>query len=233
MITRRTIITILTIALILLLNLQTGSRSAMASSETLGATVKIGTLGPGVEVSGAIIDGLRIRGGFNYLTYSFDSTIGDIDYEFEPEFNSISAILDWHPFGGGFHVSGGLFLNNNVIGATGVISGSAIPSEFSQYAAYRTLVSISGDVEFNPVAPYLGIGWRSNSGEPGLGFACELGVMFQGAPDVTGLRVNGPIDINGISEVRAFLADQEKEIEDELEPYQYYPVASVMLIYNF
>ena len=205
----------------------------ISAEEGFGTSVKIGTLGAGVELSTAISDDLRIRGGLNYLTYSFDSEISNIDYEFEPEFNSISLLLDYHPFGGSFFLSGGAFLNNNNVQVTGTIGKDKIPSIYSQYAFAADLANISGDVEFQPVAPYLGLGWRSNKGQDGWGIACDLGVMFQGSPDVTNLQINAPIDLNNRQEVQTFLKEQEQEIEDELERFKYYPVASLMLLYNF
>ena len=63
--------------------------------------------------------------------------------------------------------------------------------------------------------------------------ALDLGVLFQGAPDVTNLQVNAPVDVNDVPEVRAFLNEQEEEIEDDLNAFQYYPVVSLMLTYNF
>ncbi|MCP3890365.1 MAG: hypothetical protein GY702_16070 [Desulfobulbaceae bacterium] len=203
------------------------------AEEGFGISVKGGTLGVGAELSTTLSDNFRLRGGLNYLTYSFDTEISDIDYEFEPEFNSISLLLDYHPFGGSFFLSGGAFLNNNNVPVSGSMGKDKVPSAYSQYNSATDLVNISGDVEFQPVAPYLGLGWRSKKGEKGWGFACDLGVMFQGAPEVNDLRINAPVDVNGLPEVQEFLKEQEQEIEDELERFQYYPVASIMFLYNF
>ena len=204
------------------------------AGEGLGLTVKGGTLGGGVEISASLLENTRLRGGINYLSgYSFDSNISDIDYEFETDFNSFSLLLDWHPFSGSFFLSGGALINNNSISATGTIDEGVVPSGFSAYSHYVDMVSVSGDVEFATFAPYLGIGWRTNNGESGWGLACELGVLFQGEPEVNNLRVNGPVDINSNEAVQQFLAEQESEIEDELEYFRYYPVASLMLTYNF
>ncbi len=204
-----------------------------SAGEALGVAVKAGTLGVGAEISSALLPNTRLRGGFNYLTYEFDSTISDIDYEFEPEYNSVSLVLDVHPFNGAFFISGGAYFNNNTVDVTGSIDRGVVPADYSRYAFLADLVSISGDVEFNPIAPYAGIGWRSNSDSSGWGFAVEFGVLYQGAPDVKNLRVNAPIDVSGIDDVQRFLAEQEKEIEDELDWFEFYPVASAMLTYHF
>ncbi len=210
-----------------------GSLPDARADEGLGLGVKAGTLGAGIELSASLINNTRLRGGFNYLTYSFDSTISDIDYDFESEFNSFSVMLDWHPFGNSFFLSGGAYFNNNSISVSGTASDDSIGSLSPQLGALTDLVSISGDVEFAPVAPYAGLGWRSNNSDSGWGISLDLGVLFQGTPDVTNLRLNAPVDVNQFAEVQDFLAEQEKEIKDDLDIFQFYPVATLMLIYHF
>ena len=210
-----------------------GFTSAVKADEGIGIDVKAGTMGVGAEISASLIPHTRIRGGINYLIWEFDSTIGDVDYTFEPEFNSISALFDVHPFGGAFFLSGGLYFNNNSVGVAGTLPPENFPAGYQDFTFLSDLVSVTGDVEFNPVAPYVGLGWRSNSNETGWGIGLELGVLYQGAPDVTNLRVNAPVDVNDIDEVQQFLAEQEQEIEDELSWFQWYPVASLLLTYHF
>jgi hypothetical protein len=210
-----------------------GSVQTGSANESLGFGAKIGTLGVGAEVSVALIPNTRLRSGFNFLRFSFDSTISDINYDFDTEFNSIPILFDVHPFGGTFFLSGGIVLNNNNVGVKGSVSPGSLDPEYQQYDFLADQITISGDVEFLPVAPYAGLGWRTNSNESGWGFEAELGVLFQGAPDVSKLRVNAPIDVNATPEVQLFLAEQANEIEDELSWFQYYPVASLMLTYHF
>ena len=66
----------------LLYSLLPGFSTKGYASEGIGVGVKAGTLGLGVEVSTSLLPNTRLRGGFNYLSYSFDSTIASIDYEF-------------------------------------------------------------------------------------------------------------------------------------------------------
>ncbi len=203
------------------------------AKEGLGIDAKIGTMGVGAEISASIIPNTRLRGGLNYLIWDFESTIDEINYDFETEFNSIPVLLDIHPFGGSFFLSGGVFFNNNTIGVEGTVPPESFPAQYQAYDFLADQVSISGDVEFMPVAPYVGLGWRTNNDNSGWGLGLELGVLYQGAPDVTNLRVNAPIDVNDIDEVQQFLAEQESEIEDELSWFEFYPVASLILSYHF
>jgi len=217
---------------LLLISIAAFTTSAYAD-EGLGIDVKIGTMGAGAEISAALVPNTRIRGGINYLTYEFDSTIDSIDYTFDTSFNSISALLDVHPFGGTFFLSGGVYFNNNSVDVTGSLPPESFPVDYQSFNFLADYISISGEVEFLPVAPYVGLGWRSNSGEPGWGFGVELGVLYQGAPDVKNLRINAPVDVNEVDDVQLFLKQQEADIEDELSWFEWYPVASLMLTYHF
>jgi hypothetical protein len=204
-----------------------------SADEGFGLDVKAGTMGVGAEISASLVPNIRIRGGINYLVYEFDSTIDEIDYNFDTQFNSISAILDIHPFGGSFFLSGGAYFNNNKVEVDGSLPQENFPAAYQSLSFLADYLSVSGDVEFLPVAPYFGLGWRSNNNETGWGIGLELGVLYQGAPDVTNLRLNAPVDINDIGDVQLFLKQQEQEIEDELSWFEWYPVAALMLTYHF
>lgn len=204
-----------------------------ADTGDVQVALKGGTLGVGAEVGIGLTDSLTLRGGANYLKFNFDSTIDKVDYNMEPELTNGSLLLDWHPFANGFRLTGGVYLNDNKINVDGTFRKDLIPGEYQQYAAYTDMVHVKGSVDFNPVAPYAGLGWTSNRGEKGWGIDLDLGVMFQGSPEVSDLYTESPYDLDSYPEVRGFLAEQRQAIEDDLDGFQYYPVASITLKYNF
>lgn len=200
------------------------------AGETLGVGVHLGTLGAGGEISFSVLENTRFRVGLNYLDFTLDGESNDVDYDFDTQLRSFSLLLDYHPFGSAFFLSGGAYINNNEVGVAGTFDSGEVPNALSPYVNQATVMA---DVDFNTFAPYIGIGWRSNNGDSGWDIACNFGVMFQGAPDVGNLRVEAPVDINSISAVQDYLAEEEKEIEDDLSWFEYYPVASVQLVYHF
>ena len=211
-----------------------GSEAALAATGDVGIGAKAGTLGAGLEMTFALQDDLALRGGINYIKFDFDSTISEIDYTMEPEFTNLTMLLDWHPFSGAFRLTGGFSLNDNKVNLDGTVSRDAIPSQYSQYAYLTDLVHIQGSVDFNSFAPYAGIGWSSNHGESGWGVSCDFGVLFQGAATVSDLSVVTNVDYSRFQgEVNGYLDEQKKEIQDELDKYEYYPVASIILTYTF
>ena len=210
------------------------SQGVMAASGDVGIGAKAGTLGAGVEVIFGLQDDLNLRGGINYIKFDFDSTISRVDYTMEPEFKNMTVLLDWHPFSDAFRLTGGFSLNDNTVNLDGSVSRALIPSQYSQYAYLTDMVSVQGSVEFNGFAPYAGIGWSSSHGESGWGVSCDFGILFQGAATVSDLSVVTGVDYGGFqAEVDGFLEKQKKEIQDELDKYEYYPVASIMLNYHF
>ena len=91
--------------------------------------------------------------------------------------------------------------------------------------------TLSGDVEIDGIAPYIGIGW----GDPmdrskRWGFYCDFGVVFTDSPDVT-LSANGTLASDPA--FQANLAKERNEIEDDLEPFKFYPVISLGVYYRF
>ncbi len=219
------------------------SQASAEEQGNIGVGVKAGTLGVGAEVDLGLNEILHLRGGANYLQFSFDSTISNIDYEMEPEFKNFSLLLDVYPFSGSFRITGGIFINNNEIDLTGSPRGDglwanySIPSEYSFAEPLKDTIKVNGTVEFNTFAPYVGIGWNSNvEQEKGWGVSFEMGVLFQGAPTVSSLTATAaaPLDAYADNPIVLQVLEQEKKaIEDDLENFQYYPVASLMLHYTF
>ncbi|NOQ46701.1 MAG: hypothetical protein GQ559_08540 [Desulfobulbaceae bacterium] len=217
--------------------------SCLAEQGNLDIGVKGGTLGGGVEMGVGLTDNLNLRAGVNYLKFSFDSTISNIDYEMEPEFKNGSLLLDWYPFSGVFRLTGGMFINNNEISLSGkprldtYLAGFEVPAEYAHLEYLADTVRVNGTVDFNTLAPFVGIGWNSNRERTqGWGIACELGVLFQGAPSVSTLSATADEPLGSYADhpVVVSALDQERQaIEDDLENFQYYPVASIMLNYTF
>ncbi len=220
-----------------------GAQPALAEEGRVAMGIRGGTLGGGIELGVGLTDTVTLRAEANYLKFSFDSTISNIDYEMEPEFANGALLLDWYPFAGVFKLTGGLFYNGNEIKLTGsprrdtYLSGFEIPAQYAHLEYLADTVRVHGTVEFNTFAPYLGIGWNSNRERaPGWGIALELGVLFQGAPNVTSLSATAAEPLGSYASHPAVLQALEEErlaIEDDLESYQYYPVASLTLNYTF
>jgi hypothetical protein len=87
---------------------------------------------------------------------------------------------------------------------------------------------LKGEVDFRPVAPYIGIGWGNALGkEERWGILTDLGIAFTGLPDIE-LSATGPDPT-----IQAEIAKEERDIQDELDAFKFYPVLSISLFYRF
>jgi hypothetical protein len=175
---------------------------------------------------------LNARLGIQGFSYDEDGIETDnVNYDADLKLFSGLLTADWFPFHGGFRLSAGLLANGNELDLTGRPSaGSTFNINGVPFAAAE-VGSLQGNVDFNSIAPYLGIGWGNPFSSGGnWSFNCDLGVAFQGSPDVT-LTANGPAANN--SDFLANLEAERRDLENEVDDFQYYPVVSLGITYRF
>ena len=191
--------------------------------------LKAGLLGPGLEIERSFTDTISIRAGINYFDYDYDGTEDDIDYDFELQLMTFSVFLDWHPFKGSFRLTGGVMYNGNELDAKAK-SATTFDIGDNTYPGNQ-VGTLTGEIDFNDFAPYVGLGWNTAFGKDGhWGFTFELGVMFQGSPTAN-LSATGPIASD--PGFQADLAKEENNLQDDLDNFEYYPVISIGFNYRF
>ena len=224
--------TFVLLALLSLLALPAGAQVAI--------TGKAGTLGIGAELSLGLTPQLDGRLGVNGFSYSDPNReASNIEYDADARLRTATALLDWHPGGRGFRLTGGAVWNGTRV------DGHSRPSASGTYEIGGVQVPVAivqrldARADFNPVAPYAGLGW----GNPihsarRAGFALDLGVIFQGRADVKLTPVipqSSPINTTpGAREaLDILLSREEQDLEDEASDYDLYPVVSLGFWYRF
>ncbi len=203
--------------------------SSYAYSGDNSISIKAGLLGAGMEVGRSFSDSISGRIGVNYFTYDYSATESDIEYNFDLSLKSLSVLLDWHPFQGSFRISGGVLYNGNKIEADAKSSDTYDIGD-KTYTAEQ-VGTLDGKIDFDAVAPYLGLGWDTSFGKKnGFGFLFEIGAIYQGSPKAD-LSASGPIA--GNQEFIDNLAKEESNLQSNLDDFKYYPVATVGLSYRF
>jgi hypothetical protein len=193
-----------------------------------GAAIKIGSTGLGAEVTTSLSGKLNLRLGGNFFNYSYSGTDGDIDYDYDLKLKSFSGLIDLHPSGGSFRLSGGLLANRNALDAAGTSTGSYSIGNGSYTRAQ--VGTLSGRIEFKKAAPYAGLGFGNGAKGKGLGFVFDLGVVFQGSPRVS-LAANGPAA--GSSQFQNDLRLEQSSLQEDLKVFRYYPVLALGLSFKF
>lgn len=189
----------------------------------------ISTLGIGLDAGLRLSETFGLRFGGNWLNLSFDRTVDDVDYDADATLASLGALVDVHPFEGGFRLTGGLRFNFNQAELTGRPNDDVTIGD--QTFAASDVGVLEGDVSFDPVAPYLGLGYGATLLEGALTIGFDLGVMYQGRADVD-LDAEGGV-LEGDPVLEANLQEEEDDIEDDLADYQFYPVVGLAVIYRF
>lgn len=204
----------------------------------VGIAGTAGTLGAGIELSFGGSRQIQGRIGIHGYNYSDRREVSDIQYDAEANLRTATGFLDWHPGGHGFRLTGGLVYNGTDV------TGSSLPPASGFYDIGDVLVPASllegldADVDFDPIVPYAGLGWgRAPGSGGGFGLTLDLGVMFQGEGEVTltpripaGSPLNDPLARQAL---QILIDREERDLQEDVNDYDLYPVVSLGISYRF
>ncbi|MEM7570803.1 MAG: hypothetical protein AAF337_13510 [Pseudomonadota bacterium] len=210
----------------------TVSLPAAAEMERRGPTLtlKVGSNGLGAEVTYGLSHIVRVRAGGYGFKAGFDATTTDVDYDLDLRLLSGAGYLDVHPFGGRFRLTAGLVYNANRADATGQVNQELVFGDNTFSPAQ--VGTIEGAVDFRRWSPYAGIGWGSPlTKESNWAFEADVGVLFQGRPEVSLMSVGGELSADPV--LMNAVADEEAELQDDIDFFRFYPVVSLGVAYTF
>ena len=196
----------------------------------MSVVLQAGTPGLGLQVQNSYGEYLGIRGVYNTFSIDYDRRVEGVDYDVDFELDNFGLMVDWHPFKNGFRISAGIMQNSNEVkGEANLVATQNIGGVNFTPAQIGTL---EADIEFNSTAPYLGIGYGHRFGsDRRWSVDFDLGIMFQGEPDVELRGVGGLLQNNP-----AFIAAveaEEAELEDDIDSFKYFPIITLGLSYKF
>ena len=207
-----------------------GATSALAA---VGASLKVGTLGVGADVTIGVVEKLNARVNLNY--FKLNTTITEEDEDgsgggtIKPKLNllTMGALLDWHPWAQGFRISAGLYMNNNKLDLTAETSDTVEINDHEY-----SVSNLGGKVDFNTFAPYLGIGYGNAVQANGhWHFSFDIGALFSGSPHAALWATASDPALQ--PQLDADIAEEVKNIEDDLEVFSIHPVVSLGVSYLF
>lgn len=199
----------------------------------LGITAEVGTTGLGFHLVAPIKDNLNARFGVNAFNRSFNEETNDASYDVSLKLRTFDALLDYYPMGGGFRVTGGVIYNGNRVTARAEPTGGTYTFNGNVYTSAQ-VGQVDGRIDFNNVAPYLGIGFgNALAPQKGWGFSADLGVMFQGSPEARLSSSGCTAGAAVCSQLASDLAAESRDLNDEVRDLRYYPVLRVGVSYKF
>lgn len=195
----------------------------LAPSRSYALTLKVSTLGFGLDGATNIAKYLNVRVGGNFFSFNVDGGKAGDDYIYTAKTNllSFSALVDYFPGGSIFKVSGGVLLNLNKVDID-MIPGQTYTVNGKTYDK-TNLGTVNSKTEFTKINPYLGIGIGNSLAYKKFGFTMDIGTVYQFEPQVT-MTATGLI---------APTASQESIVEDNVKWFKVYPVVTFGLTYRF
>jgi hypothetical protein len=193
---------------------------------------RISTLGGGLEVAKGITPWFGLRGGVNYFTWDYDGEESDIEYDSNLELKSFALFADVHPFKQAFRVSAGFLINGNELTGKGKPTGNSFDIGDGSYSS-NDITSLAFDLSYSTFAPYLGIGFDTTFGDDDRwGFVFDLGILFSGSAKAS-LAYNTTLTGNALDTLNNNIEKERKDIQDSLDDFEFWPVVSTGLIYQF
>ena len=194
--------------------------AAAGSAQAGGIGLRAGTTGLGADYGFDIAPTLGGRVGLSAMNFNTHIDTSDVRYDAKAKVLTGSLLLDWSPLGP-FRISGGFMPNNNKIDLNGQPTSLTAPIPPGS--------SLSGQVKpETSFAPYLGVGY-GNVWTKGINFYFDLGVMFQGTPEVS-LSLNcGTATTAQCAAAQTRVEEERRRVQEKVDKYKYYPVANIGL----
>jgi hypothetical protein len=196
--------------------------AAAGSAHAAGIGVRAGTIGLGADFGWEVAPTLGGRIGLSGMNFNTDVDTSQANYDAKVKLANLNLFLDWSPLGP-FRITAGFIANNNKIDLNGQpTSGSTLIPPGSSITG-----TVKPDKDF---APYLGIGY-GNVWTAGVNFYFDLGIMFQGSPQVS-LSCQ-PAGSPQCATAQSQIAAEQQRVQDELNKFKHYPVLNLGITIGF
>lgn len=207
------------------------AQSVTTTVSPYALSVDAGTTGIGGSLWITAAPSVTISLGYAAVNINHDYSTDEADYSGKARLGNGHALLNWHPFKGSFHLSGGAIFANNKVDAVGTPRAGAT-YDFNGVTYPAALVgnlTAHGELAHG-TTPYVGLGWAMSPQRRGFGLFATLGVMFSGSAKVT-LAADGPLSSDPIFQQN--LAQEQRDLQDELDKYKVFPVVRIGAMYRF
>jgi hypothetical protein len=192
---------------------------ACGASQAAGVGVRAGTTGVGADVAWGLAPTVSARVGYSALKWGYDVNTSNASYDGDLTLSNLNGMIDFHPIGPIFRVTGGVIFNANKYEATGRPSSG--PGSFNATVEPG-----------RSAAPYLGVGWGNVAGA-GVNFYADLGVMFMGSPKATLSADCTGLTSPECTTLQSQVAAEQTRLQDELKRFKAYPVLNIGLTIGF
>lgn len=190
--------------------------------------VKVGSLGPGIDLGYQFNPYFDLRANINGFKFNKDHTIDNVDYHGDARLLTAGLLADYYPFANGFRLTAGAYYNGNKVTAQGYYNDSYYGIDVNDYG------HAEASVDYKKFAPYVGLGYQGSS-DNGWFFTADLGVLYQGSANVHYNTVcnNQAVCTLLKDQIEEKANDQRDKIQHDVDKLKWYPVASLGFGYRF
>ena len=207
-------------------------------AQAVELSVEAGTAGIGPDLSVHLSEQIRLRGGYRYFTLSYDQesdrndeSAGQLTYSGDLTLSNGLLLVDYFPgTARQWYVSTGVLLNESRIDTRTRCDNPAGCEAGNQVYVSSVLGVVHADYEFQPVAPYLGLGWRLPAARSDHAFSFQLGVAYTDSPSVEVYSRGG--NCAATPGCEASLKEEERELERDARNWRFAPVVSIGWLYR-
>lgn len=209
----------------------------------VGAGVKVGTVGAGVDLSVALTKTVNLRVALTNvdiddqdesITIGDDVNEGVLDATLDFDYGANALLIDWYVFNGSFHLTAGMMKNNGKMSLSGILQDDVVLDGVTVNLGDFEGNEISGDVSLaDSYQPYLGIGWGRKAGNSGgISFSVEVGVaLLDPDADLEASLATGS-SLN-LAELEQSINAAEDDVNSDLDQLEAFPILSLGINYAF
>jgi hypothetical protein len=220
------------------------------AGENVSVGAQAGIFGIGANAKYKINDQVGVRAGFDMISIDdYEVEDDEVKYNFDLKLQDFMVVGDYHPWKGSFKTTAGVIVNSSSL------DGEITPAQSQEFEfqghTYSTndIAKINTKVDFDPVAPYFGIGWDTSfDKDKGFGFTFDIGVIYQGAAEVDysvhykELTKTGNATVDQAAEaaretliqnINKDLEEEKVSLQEELDKYEWLPYISIGVNYKF
>jgi hypothetical protein len=213
------------------------------SQWAVATTVGLG--GMGVQVSTALATKINLRVGGSFLNLNPVVVEQGIPIDGAVRLRTLAAAIDVFPYRGTFHISPGLTMynGNRMTAVTNIVPGSQFTIEDTVYTSDITdPVHGTFDVSLGKrFAPSLTMGFGNMlKRSKNWTVQTDFGVQFVGRPNFVLNMTGTACDVaDGCTRIQddpntvANLAQQQSDINQDIQPLRFYPILTVGVGYRF
>jgi hypothetical protein len=211
--------------------------TSSAAPPEFAVALRAGTPGLGLDLDLGLSPMFGVRIGYSGFNINHSIDTDDVDYSGKLKLSMGTALLDWYPFEGVFHLTGGVAANDTKLDVVGQPSAGTYTINGNTYTRSQ-IGSLTGQLKFgNSVAPYVGFGWGNPTGANGhIHFLLDIGAIYGGTPSVSLTAQCGSAAPSGspvCDQAQANVATEQQKLRNKADFLRWYPVLNLGVAVRF